>query len=177
MGDFMDREEGTFTAGTLNQMFGPQSIAGTFAQIEELRDIFPNLLNPKNNATAREARKQTLRFAGFLITDELTFDGTYPAPKFKAWLKWLTWMDRVPGGTLILDNGYFGGTAGGLILEVLSQALPPGGQPSPVHFSWNHDNDIHNFNVTGTTRPGFSISVTSPRHSEVNANSDDEDDV
>ena len=177
MGDFMDRAQGTFTAGTLNDLFGPRNVGATFTQIEELRKTFPNLLNPKNAPTNKEARRQTLRFAGFLITDEMTFDGTYPAPKFKAWLKWLTWMDRVPGGTLILDNGFFAGTAGGLILQVLAQALPPGGPSSPVHFRWNHDNNITNFKVTGTTRPGFCVTITSPRHSEVNANSDDEDDV
>ena len=92
MGDFMDEAEGTFTAGSLNAMFGAANVATTFAQIEQLRVTFPRLLNPANNPGPKAARRQTLRFAAFLITDEVLFNGNYPAPKLKTWLKWLTWL-------------------------------------------------------------------------------------
>ncbi len=177
MGNFMDKEEGTFTAGSLNDMFGDTNIDDTFAKIEQLRVTFPRLLNPANNPGPKAARRQTLRFAAFLITDEVLFNGNYPAPRFRAWLKWLTWLGKQQGGTLTLDGSPFSGTASQLMLRVLSRALPPGGPPSTVHFSWNHDSHINQFAVSGTTNTGFSIDIVSPRHSDVTANGDDEDDI
>ncbi len=177
MGDFMDKDEGTFAVGSLNDLFSATNIATTFAEVEQLRVTFPHLFNPANNPGPKNARKQTLRFAGFLITDQVLFDGFYPAPRFRKWLKWLTWLDTVQGGTLTLNGAAFNGTAGQLVLQVLKKALPPGGQPSPVSFSWTHDSNIANFAVVGTTNAGFSVGLVSPDHSEVNANSDDEDDI
>ena len=177
MGDFMGSKEGAFTAGSLNSMFGANNIAATFDKIEKLRKAFPNLLNPANNPGPKEARRQTLRFAALLITDEVVFSGNYPAPKFKTWLKWLTWLGKQSGGTITLNGAVFNGTASQLMLRVLAQALPPGGQPSPIHFSWRHDSHIAQFLVAGTTNAGFEIEIVSRRHSEVGGNGDDEDDI
>src|SRR6201996_3145082 len=178
MGDFMDKDEGTFAVGSLNDLFGPANIATTFATVEQLRVTFPHLFNPANNPGPKNVRKQTLRFAGFLITDQILFDGLYPAPRFRKWLKWLTWLDTVQGGTLTLNGAAFNGSAGQLVLQVLKQALPPGGQPSPVRFDWTHNSSIANFAVEATTNAGgYTVGLVSPDHSEVNTNSDDEDDI
>ena len=178
MGDFLSKEEGTFVAGTLNEMFGPTKIAATFARIEQLRKTFPHLFRPANNPGPKAARRQTLRFAAFLINDEVQFNGNYPAPKFRQWLKWLTWLGTQNGGTLKLNNANFNGTASQLILNVLAQALPPGGNPTAVHFSFILDNSGNQFGVSATTTSQiFSVEVTSVDHTRVNANSDDEDDV
>jgi hypothetical protein len=177
MGDFMDDKQATFTAGSLNELFGPTKIAATFAQLEQLRKTFPHLLNPANNPGPKAARRQTLRFVAFLITDEVVFNGNYPAPRFRGWLKWLTWLGKQSGGTLTLNGATFNGTASQLMLQVLSQALPRGGQPSTVHFGWTHKSDIALFKVTAITNSGFSIDLVTPDHSEVNANGDDEDNI
>jgi hypothetical protein len=177
MGALLTEGEARFTAGSLNDMFGSANIAATFAKIEELRKTFPHLLNPANNPGPKAARRQTLRFAAFLLTDELLFNGTYPAPRLRAWLKWLTWLGGHQGGTRTLNGAAFNGTGSQLVLNVLSQALPPGGQPSPVRFSWTHNTNVNQFTVAGNTNAGFSIDVVSPQHSEVNANGDDEDDI
>ncbi len=177
MGDLLSKEEATFVGGSLNDMFSITNIAATFAQIEELRKTFPQLLNPVNTADPKAVRKQTLRFTAFLINDEVNFNGNYPAPKFRQWLKWLTWLDKQNGGTLKLNKGNFSGTASQLILQVMAQALPPGGPPTPIQFNWHQDNTGNQFAVTATTNAGFLIDVVSINHSQVNANSDDEDDV
>ena len=174
MGSFLNPGQAQFTQDTLNDQFGPQNVAATFAMVERLRKTFPNLLNPKQNPTPREKRKQTLRFAAFQINDNLVFDGTYPAPHFNKWLKWLTFVYKQQGN-LTLDNAPFNGTAGDLIVKVLATALPPGGPPSPVHFTFSHDTNIAHFAVVATTAPNFHVDVTSPDHSEVNGA--DEDDV
>jgi hypothetical protein len=178
MGDFLSKEEGIFVTGSLNDMFGPTNIAATFARIEQLRKTFPHLFNPANNPGPKAARRQTLRFAAFLINDEVQFDGTYPAPKFKQWLKWLTWLGAHNGGTLTLNNANVNGTASQLILKVLALALPPGGNPTAVRFGFTLDNSGNQFGVSATTtNPLFHIDVTSVDHTQVTANSDDEDDV
>ena len=178
MGDFLSKDEGTFTAQSLNDMFSAGNIGNTFAKLEELRKTFPHLLNPANNLGPKDARKQTLRFAAFLTTDELVFSGLYPAPKFRAWLKWLTWLGTQNGGTLKLNNANFNGTASQLILQVLAQALPPGGPPTAtgIVFNWTIG-AANQFGVSATTNQQFSINVTSIDHSQVNAHSDDEDDI
>ncbi len=173
----MGSAEGAFTAGSLNSLFSSGNIAATFAKIEQLRATFPNFLNPANNPGPKQARRQTLQFAAFLITDEVVFNGNYPAPKFKTWLKWLTWLGTQNGGTITMNGAAFNGTASQLMLRVLTQALPPGGQPSPVHFSWTHDRNVGQFSVAGITNAGFSIAIISRKHSEVGGNGDDEDDV
>jgi hypothetical protein len=177
MGNLLSKAEGRFTAGSLNDMFGPTNIAATFAEIEDLRRTFPHLLNPANNPGPKAARKQTLRFAAFLITDEVLFDGLYPAPRLRAWLRWLTWLGTQTGGTRTLNGASFNGTASQLILHVLATAMPPGGPPSPVQFSWTHNSAVGQFAVAGKTNAGFSIEVVSRRNSEVSANGDDEDDI
>jgi hypothetical protein len=174
MGDLLLTAQAQFTTDTLNDQFGPQNVGATFATIEELRKTFPNLLNPKQQPTVREKRKQTPRFAALQINDGLVFDGTYPAPKFTKWLKWLTWLNTQQGN-LILDGGHFNGTAGELVVQVLAKALPPGGQPSPVQFSFSHDSNVGHFKVEAITIGSFHVNVTSPDHSEVNGV--DEDDV
>lgn len=176
MGGLLVEGEARFAVGSLNEMFGT-NIASTFKKVEDLRKTFPRLLDPANNPGPKAARRQTLRFAAFLLTDEVIFNGEYPAPRLKAWLKWLTWLGGYQGGTLTLNGATFNGTASQLVLKVLSQALPLGGQPSPVHFSWTHKSNEGLFSVDGKTNAGFSIDVVSPRHSEVNANGDDEDDI
>ncbi|MBR0793993.1 hypothetical protein JQ615_01175 [Bradyrhizobium jicamae] len=179
MGDFLSKDEGTFTANSLNDMFSAGNIGATFAKVEELRKTFPHLLNPANNPGPRAARKQTVRFAAFLLTDDLLFSGIYPAPKFRAWLKWLTWVGTQTGGQLRLNGTNFNGTASQLILQVLAQALPPGGRPASggVVFNWTSDPTGNQFGITATTTPQFSIDVTAVNVSHVNANSDDEDDI
>ncbi len=177
MGNLLSKDEGTFTAQTLNDMFSNANIATTFALVEQLRKTYKHLLDPANNPDTKAARKQTLRFAAFLINDELVFTGVYPAPKFKQWLKWLTWLGKQTGGTLMLNNANFNGTASQLILKVLAQALPSGGTPAPVTFHWSIDSSGNQFAVSAVTNAGFSISVISVDHSHANANSDDEDDV
>ncbi|QOZ55866.1 hypothetical protein XH90_34180 [Bradyrhizobium sp. CCBAU 53338] len=68
MGDFIGAAGAAFTTGSLNWMFDTD-IKATFATIEELRKTFPNLLLPMQNPGPKEARKQTLRFAAFLLTE------------------------------------------------------------------------------------------------------------
>jgi hypothetical protein len=177
MGDLLSKEEAKFAAGSLNDMFSTTNIAATFAQIEQLRKTFPHLFNPTNTADSKVARKQTLRFAAFLINDEVSFNGNYPAPKFRQWLKWLTWLDGQNGGTLKLNNANFKGTASQLILQVMAQALPPGGPPTPIQFSWSQDNTGKQFSVIATTNAGLRINLVSVNSSQVDVNSDDQDDV
>jgi hypothetical protein len=177
MGDLLTDKEAMFTAGSLNDMFSPTKIVDTHKKIENLRKVYPRLLDPAGNPGPKAARRQTLRFAAFLLTDELTFSGRSPAPRFKAWLKWLTWLGSYEGGTLTLNGLPFNGTASQLVLTVLSQALPPSRQPSPVQFSWTHKSAEALFSVDGKTNAGFSIDVVSRKHFEVNANSDDEDEI
>lgn len=178
MGSLLLIGEGKFAANTLNDMFDADNIADTFAKIEELRKTFPNLLNPMPNPGPKDARRQTLRFAAFLITDQVVFGGTYPAPKFKKWLKWLTWLDSKAGGKQTLNDLDYGGSGSQLVLKILSEALPPGGPPSPVRFDWSNDATGNNFGVAAWDAGGkFAIKVTSVDHSKVSANSDDEDDV
>jgi hypothetical protein len=176
MGDFIGAQGAAFTTGSLNWMFGT-NINATFATIESLRDTFPNLLLPMQNTGPKQARKQTLRFAAFLLTDEVTFDGNYPAPHFKHWLKWLTWLGKKAGGTVTLDGADYPGKASELILDVMARALPHGGTPAPIHFSWTNDAAVAHFTVAGTTIGGFRIDIISPDHGHVAANSDDEDAV
>jgi hypothetical protein len=174
MGGFVGPDSTSFVTGTLNDQFGSANIQATFKGIEELRKTFPNLLNPKQNPSAKERRKQTLRFAAFQIQDDLVFSNLYPAPKFTKWLKYLTWLYMQTNGTFTLDGASFSGTAGELIVKVLAQALPHGGTPKPVQFSYNHDSDASDLTVvaTTTTTP-FTISVTSPNQSEVSDNDED----
>jgi hypothetical protein len=51
MGDFMDKEEGTFTAGMLNDMFGPQNIKTTndTAEHGDSRDAVKRLIRARCN--------------------------------------------------------------------------------------------------------------------------------
>src|ERR1700730_3246104 len=119
MGSFIGAAQAQFTQDTLNDQFGPQNVATTFATVEELRKTFPNLLNPLQKPSPREKRKQSLRFAAFQINDGLVFDGTYPAPHFNKWLKWLTWLQIQAKGTFTLDGAAFNQTAGELIVQVL----------------------------------------------------------
>lgn len=175
MGSLLLTGEGQFAANSLNDLFGSANIANTFASVEELRTLYPNLLNPIKNPSPREARRQTLRFAAFLLTDVVVFDGTYPAPKFRKWLKWLTWLDAKGGGKVTLNGLDYPGTGGELILKILAEALPPGGPASPVRFDWSLDNN--NFGVAAVDAGGFSVRVTSVDHSKVSSNGDDEDDI
>jgi hypothetical protein len=177
MGNLLSKDEGTFTAQSLNDMFSSANIATTFARVEQLRNTYRHLLDPVNNPGPKAARRQTLRFAAFLINDELVFTGVSPAPKFKQWLKWLTWLGQQTGGTLKLNNASFNGTASQLILKVLALALPHNGTPAPVRFDWSNDSSGSQFAVSAVTNAGFSISVVSVDYSHANANSDDEDDV
>ncbi len=173
MGGFIGASSTSFVTGTLNDQFGSANIQTTFKEIEELRKTFPNLLHPKQNPNGKEKRRQTLRFAAFQIQDALVFNQFYPAPKFNKWLKYLTWLYIQQNGTFTLDNTPFDGTAGELIVSVLAKALPPGGTPSPVQFSYNHAPDVADLAVEATTSPHFHISVTSPDHSEVTPSDED----
>lgn len=100
MGAFLGAQQARFTTNTLNDQFGPQNIAATFATIEELRKTYPNLLNPKPNPGPREKRRQTLRFAAFLLNGDNVLDGTYPAARLNGWFRWLTWLFTQTGGRL-----------------------------------------------------------------------------
>jgi hypothetical protein len=173
MGSFMSTGQAQVAADSLNGQFGPQNIASTFATIEELRKAFPNFLNPMQNPGPRDKRKQTLRFAAFQINDQINFSANYPAPKFTHWLRWLTWLNLQQNGLFTIDGAAFGGTAGQLVVKVLAQALPPGGNPSPINFAYIHDSDISNLAVEATTNPDFKIIVTAPKHSEVTGNDED----
>ena len=176
MGSFISPGQAQFTTDTLNDQFGPQNIAATFATVENLRKTHPNLLNPILNPGPRKKRKQTLRFAAFQINDNLVFDpALYPAPHFNKWLKWLSWLQGQGTGTFTLDGAAFQGTGGELVVKVLAGALPPGGVPSPVRFSFTHDSNISHLRVDGSTSPTFQVDVTSPDHSEINGK--DEDDI
>lgn len=173
MGGFIGAGSTTFVTGTLNDQFGSANIQATFDKVEELRKTFPNLLNPKQNPTVKEKRRQTLRFAAFQLQDELVFNSFYPAPRFNKWLKYLSWLHAYSTGTFTLDSAQFNGTAGALIVQVLAQALPPGGQPHAVEFSYKHDPDLGSVEVHATTTPNFTISVISPDHSEVTGSDED----
>jgi hypothetical protein len=172
MGGFIGPGSVSFVSGTLNDQFGSGNIQDTFEKIETLRKVFPNLLHPKHSPTVKEKRKQTLRFAAFQLNDELTFNNFYPAPKFTKWLKYLTWLNMQQNGAFTLDGTPFSGTAGELIVQMLAKALPPGGPPSTVQFSYNHDPDVANLMVEATTSP-FGVTITSPDHSEVIGNDED----
>ena len=173
MGGFIGPGSASFVTGTLNDQFGSANIQATFKQVEELRKTFPNLLHPKKNPSAKEKRRQTLQFAAFQTQDELVFNQFYPAPKFNKWLKYLTWLYIQQNGTFTLDNSQFNDTAGELIVSVLAKALPPGGTPSPVQFSYNHSSDVADLTIKATTTPSFRIDVTSPDHSEVTGSDED----
>lgn len=173
MGGFVGPGSTSFVTGTLNDQFGPANIQATFKEIEELRKTFPNLLHPKASPSGKEKRRQTLRFAAFQIQDELVFNQFYPAPKFNKWLKYLTWLYMQQNGTFTLNGTQFNGTAGELIVSVLAKALPPGGTPSPIQFSYSHSSDIADLTVEATTTPNFGISVISPDHSEVTGSDED----
>jgi hypothetical protein len=174
VGGFLNTGQARAAAVGLNDQFGPNNIAATFATIEELRKTFPNLLNPMQNPGPKDRRKQTLRFAAFQINDQLIFDQAYPALRYNNWLKWLTWL-YTQQGNLSLNGAAFNGTAGDLITQVLAQALPPGGSPSTVEFRYTHDPIVANFSVDATTNPNFLVHVHAPNASQVNGS--DEDDV
>jgi hypothetical protein len=177
MGGLLTRAQAVTVTKSLKWMFD-DDLQNTFAKVEQLRKVYPNFLDPTVAVgDAKAARKRTLRFAALLLTDGIPFDGSYPARKFKQWLKWLTWLDVKGGGTVKLDGATYNGSASELIIETLYKALPPGGNPTKVFFKWDEDANV-GFTVLVKSSPA-TIEVISVKanHPSINEGSDDQDDV
>lgn len=180
MGDLLAVHDAMTVTNSLNKLFGPD-LDDTYEKVQKIRKIHSNFLNP-SAGNAHHKRRQTLRFAGFLLTDEVEFDGQYPARKFKQWMKWLTWIqEKGNTGTVTFNGAPSTEKPSKLILDALVYALPPqtGGMAKQVVFKWDEDSTTEGtaFTLEIVTGNPTKITMRSVKHNHktIADGSDDED--
>jgi hypothetical protein len=93
----------------LNAMFSKDGIRQTRTRFLVLKAMYPILLEYKENEVHNSKRKRSLRYAAWLLMSDIDFanvDKPYPAKNFRAWLRWLTWLERhTPADVAVTVDG------------------------------------------------------------------------
>lgn len=124
----------------LNDLFGPSGLGGTQSKHNHLKGRYPNLFRHDAGATGAGRRQRSLRHAAWLLTDDIFHNA--PAdhqPKFRYWLRWLTWIERdPPNDAIVVVDGTVQGQDGmkpaEAILRTLFRALD---RTRTVEFDWD----------------------------------------
>lgn len=174
--------DGRIVAKHLRGMFSEKGLPTTRDTYDKLKSVYDDLLTYDNTATGNSRRKRSLRYAAWLMTSDIDFkDKTspYPAKKFKAWLRWLTWVERFPPrkSVVTIDSALSKERPAEAIIRTLSDALQ-NKQVKSVDLEWAHagDNDPE-LTITVTRRlPEYKISISSRSEKDLVQISDNEDD-
>jgi hypothetical protein len=179
MGQLINVASALATANTLNWMFNT-NLANTIVVVGSLRTAVPELLKAINHPPKR---RESLRFAAFLLNDQIPFTvndpvdhkGAKPKESFKKWLRWLTWIDLEDAAGWVDGNGHALASAPGfLIRQTIDAALA---RPVPISFTWNEKAAGKPVLSIDTTNAAlWKIDMLSISVKGVNKNSDDEDD-
>jgi hypothetical protein len=183
MGQFFGATAATSIAHSLNWMFD-DDFSNTRQTVMDLRKYFPDLLN--YSGSAKPSRKESLRFAAFLLNDQIPFSTQDPVDhnpnnskkSFRKWLKWLTWIDLEDASNWTIKDGSnnsLPGTPGQNIRHTISDALT---NKTKIKFSWNLDNSGGKSTLVIDKSNGnlWKISIVSQDVTKVNNGDSDEDD-